>query len=1019
MTKRGDDDHEQPRPQAAVTLPAGGLLGFGGSATARQTSAGSGQAPFCGREAELRLVEQTWAEVRQGTNGPRVVVLVADQGLGKTRLVQELYERLAREASAQATEEGEASYWPMRLGQEGDNLAINPPPLACNQLAPLPFLWWGVRLADPGGYNQVATGALPGHVEAYLVPQLEPLAREQRRRQTRTQLLRLGGSVAADMALDLAISAVPLIGLVKKAAEVGAELRGLAVGYRRDSAGFDAEAFGAQRRASLVDQVVADLGRLFGGPAGRRVPGVLVIDDGQFSGADASVVALVRELIGAMSEGRWPLLIVVTHWEREWVEAERRAEAQHSATSQDTVADVVLRHGRTDLGGLQVVRLKPVSDLTEALIAGLPGLTIEQQDALLARVGGNPRLLDELLRYARSGRGRAAFEGRNPEARLTASGLQDLANRSMRLEELVGERMAATPEAVQLSLAMASLQGSDFVGELVALTAAELTGDHSGGIAAAVSEGLGLADESYGYVTATSGALSAFRQRMYLGAARELLVGLVDPEVARAASAAAVRRVLTNPELLKAWPEQLALMGHAADLFEDADATTDLRFAAAALHQLMRAMRGSGDLLAAAANARRLADVLVRLPDELLDGDLAWPLDAEEVLASVGSAEDIGARSELLQRLVALTDDAMVDDVNLWSVGLHASVMLQVQAFHTELGEVERADHALTVAVATMERLPVEEYDLDTVVTARAVYDRLGDRHFEGQELLAAQAAFEHAMHLAQVVSDMRDGSLGARWALAVAKRKVGKCAFLAGDAEAATVNLSAAADELRDLWALTQDPSAAVSLAATLDDLAETHVATNDHYAAAELLLESHALVFELHRAAPAAFDTRSNLADSSVKLARVYLNAGAHEEALAYATEAVDLRRANTQQSPSRRARADLGYACTLAALSCSKLGRLQEAGRYSKEAVELQLSFADAYPASTAAWLLLNALAVRIPVVWDLEGESAARALFWHVDETTAALEPEQYANVESVLLKLAAVRAALGAARGEAN
>lgn len=1019
MSKRGDDDHAPPGPQAPVTLPAGGLLGLGGSATAGLTPAGAGHAPFCGREAELRLVERTWAEVRQGVNGPRVVVLVADQGLGKTRLVQELYERLAREASAEAAAAGEARYWPMQLGQEGDNLAVNPPPLACSQLAPLPFLWWGVRLADPGGYNQVATGALPGHVEAYLVPQLEPLAREQRRRQTRTQLLRLGGSVAADMALDLATSAVPLLGLVKKAAEVGAELRGLAVGYRRDAAPFDAEASLAQRRASLVDQVIADLGLLFGGPAGRRVPGVLVIDDGQFSGADASVVAFVRELIRVMMEGRWPLLVVVTHWEREWVEAERRAEAQHSATSLETVADVLLRQGRTDLGGLQVVRLKPIADLAEALTSGLPGLTLEQQDVLLTRVGGNPRLLDELLRYARSSRGRALFEGRDANAPLTVTGLQDLASRSTRLEELVGERMASTSEAVQLSLAIASLQGSDFVGELVALTAAELTGDHGGGTAAAVSEGLGLADEPHGYITATSGAMSAFRQRMYLGAARELLVGLVDPELARSASAAAVRRVMTSPELLSAWPEQLALMGHAADLFEDAADTADLRFAAAALHQLMRAMRGGGDLLAAAANARRLANVLVRLPDALLDGDLTWPLDAEEVLASVGSAEDIGARSELLQRLVALTDDAMADDVNPWTVGLHASVMLQVQAFHTDLGEVERADHALQVAVATLERLPVEEYDVDTVATARAVYDRLGDRHFEGQELQAARAAFGHAMHLAQVASDMQDGAPAARWALAVAKRKLGKCASEAGDAEAATVNLSAAADELRDLWTQTEDPSAAVSLAATLDDLAATHVATNDHYAAAELLLESHAIVFELHRAAPAAFETRSNLADSSTRLARVYLNAGAHEEAFAYATEAVDLRRANTQQSPSRRARADLGYACTLAAHSCSELGRLQEAGRHSREALELQLSFADAYPATTAAWLLLNALAVRIPVVWSLEGESAARALLWHVDETAAALEPEQYAYVEPVLLKIAALRAALGAARGEAN
>ena len=141
------------------------------------TLAADARGSFTGRDAELERLLAHWESVRAG-DGPRVVVLLAEPGLGKTRLAQELYARLV------AREQGGApGYWPPTLGEDGDNLRVNPPLEACDQGAPLPFLWWGLRLTDPGGRNQVVSGALPGHVDGYLVPHLEPFHREQRRRQ--------------------------------------------------------------------------------------------------------------------------------------------------------------------------------------------------------------------------------------------------------------------------------------------------------------------------------------------------------------------------------------------------------------------------------------------------------------------------------------------------------------------------------------------------------------------------------------------------------------------------------------------------------------------------------------------------------------------------------------------------------------------------------------------------------------------------------------------------------------------
>jgi hypothetical protein len=82
------------------------------------------------------------------------VAIVAESGLGKTRLVQEFYRVLA------ASEDGSRAYWPADLATRDDNLQLNPDPAACDNTRPVPFLWWGLRLPDPGARNQAIAGSL-------------------------------------------------------------------------------------------------------------------------------------------------------------------------------------------------------------------------------------------------------------------------------------------------------------------------------------------------------------------------------------------------------------------------------------------------------------------------------------------------------------------------------------------------------------------------------------------------------------------------------------------------------------------------------------------------------------------------------------------------------------------------------------------------------------------------------------------------------------------------------------------
>jgi ATP-dependent Clp protease ATP-binding subunit ClpA len=70
---------------------------------------------FVGREHELKVLMQAWTKTKQ--NDPQLVVLLADSGYGKTRLVHEFYHELS-------CNEDSTDYWPDYLGSntlyEGD-----------------------------------------------------------------------------------------------------------------------------------------------------------------------------------------------------------------------------------------------------------------------------------------------------------------------------------------------------------------------------------------------------------------------------------------------------------------------------------------------------------------------------------------------------------------------------------------------------------------------------------------------------------------------------------------------------------------------------------------------------------------------------------------------------------------------------------------------------------------------------------------------------------------------------------
>lgn len=666
--------------------------------------------PFVGRERELNALLSAWGQVAAG-HGPHTVVVLAESGLGKTRLAQAFYEAIA--ADGAANQEGERGYWPTVLGRDGNNLRVNPPLDACAPAAPMPFLWWGIRLVDPLTPNHLAGGVLPSSVERDLLPHLEPLQRATRQRDRRARVAK----VAAGLATDALVDAVPFASLLKTLVSTGLELKGIHDEGRRDGGARDLGAAAEARALTFLDRVVGDLGALLrsGG-----VPAVVLVDDGQFSPHDPGVVALLERLHRTAAQEGWPLLLLITHWEQEWrapaggsIAGALRADAPRG----DAAHGSTLRSA--DVPPVHELRLTPVPDLGPWLRAELPGLHAEQAAALLTRAGGNPRYLDEILRFATGVRGRALFEGRDPARPLTAAGLQELLARSVALVDLIAERLAASPDAVQQAVVLASLQGPEVLDGLVP-GAAEALGVEGSAVAAALAD----AEARHAYLARIGDASRAFAQRVYLEVAREHLVAWFDRDEADAALAAALRDLVAEgraDDLDDADRARLASLIVAT--FDGHEGAFERRMVVAAFAQLLRPALHRLDAAALELLTPRFVAALAVLDDADLDPDLEWLTLALDAARAV---RDRDATRAILERFVRLTQETHDDHVSLWGAALLARARV---ALGDHLADEEGPRDAIEQyghGNAALAALGDEPFDEDALRAFRLVTDRIG-----------------------------------------------------------------------------------------------------------------------------------------------------------------------------------------------------------------------------------------------------------------------------------------------------
>lgn len=188
-------------------------------------------------EDRLATVDQLVAafDAVAAGDGPRAVSIEAPLGLGKTRLVQELYARLA------ADRQGSGAYWPPRLdhalGTADDVLRarkqIEPTPgWVIPGSTEIPWLWWAIscQLSHAGSPMRALKDA-GDQLKAHLDPLQAKLQRSERTR---------------DDALEVLSGVFDLVGVVNPGAALDAGSKFLGVFRRRREEG-------RQRKAATMD----------------------------------------------------------------------------------------------------------------------------------------------------------------------------------------------------------------------------------------------------------------------------------------------------------------------------------------------------------------------------------------------------------------------------------------------------------------------------------------------------------------------------------------------------------------------------------------------------------------------------------------------------------------------------------------------------------------------------------------------------------------------------------------------
>lgn len=493
------------------------------------------EAVFCGRENEIANLLSAFEDVAAGS-GPQLVLLLGDSGVGKTRLIRRFYEQLA----TQIDHRDPAGYWPDALGD-----GLNPSFAGRLETGALPpFMWLGVACRE---HNDGLEG-----MDAIVGPHVEPILRARAKRELGQDAIR---AVAKGT-----IGSLPVVGpFIANALDTSEWVQRArkAFGAEAGEKSGDFLAPAVRQIDENVDSIIDCLADLLDAPvgladiegnaraidrkaAGRdRIPAVVFLDDAQRLGINPAKQALVYRMLDRARERRWPLLFIAAHWHSDWLRDSASDDANAFAVRAASWARAINPKWQP-----VTIAVQRGAIYRPMLATLLPGLTSHQQDMLLARAGGNPRLISEIVAFARDNP--RLFENLDTNGALTESGAAEIETMEVEVERLVRRRINLAPAAVRAAASLAALQGEEFLGSIT-IDTAHLLGIEAG------PEDISAIERPHAIAVAGAKDLYSFVQTLYRDAALANLPNVLqDADAAKAGLRKILRAKLNDQASLDA-----------------------------------------------------------------------------------------------------------------------------------------------------------------------------------------------------------------------------------------------------------------------------------------------------------------------------------------------------------------------------------------------------------------------------------------------------------------------------------
>ncbi|MCB1185968.1 AAA family ATPase [bacterium] len=415
-----------------------------------------------GRDAELALLVEAWEEARQGQ--VRYVRIAGEPGLGKTRLVQELYRILTTQYDPAAVESGNG-YWPdLFLGARVLDSVRPRFPVEGPPKIPLPFMWWAVVCRQG---NE--------HVPDSFAPFLDAMEQLS---------LHLDGIMRAKLVKDAWLDAgrsfleaglgftpvgplVDVYAALRSVWQLGKRQRELKGGRSITELSGGKDIYHGQKPEDMISRLLSTLND----PADNKlptVPLVLVLDDAQW--ADARSLGFVQRMLELGVEREWSLLCISTIRSNELASQLRAAEDGENRLAA-TAAELetgLIRH----TGEANVRRIDLTQDLDQAAINSIisdhiPHASDETIQAIASRAGNHPFYAVNYALLVRE-------EGWVDSNGALTVGSDELSRIPAGIRELIDRRLRLLDGNRRRVLEWASVQGQRFLDELIALVSREM-----------------------------------------------------------------------------------------------------------------------------------------------------------------------------------------------------------------------------------------------------------------------------------------------------------------------------------------------------------------------------------------------------------------------------------------------------------------------------------------------------------------------------------------------------------------